>query len=94
MTLLGRVLRTRPTTLDRWAVGTLMALPMLISLPFALAGRPLMAGDNLTQNFPLRVLSGELLRHGRLPLWNPDIWSGAPLLAGWNAAAMYPGTSW
>ena len=51
-----------------------------------------MAGDNLTQNYPLRVLSGELLAHGRLPLWNPDIWSGAPLLAGWNAAAMYPGT--
>ena len=92
MTLLGRVLRKRPTTVDRWAIGTLVALPMLINLPFALAGRPLIGGDNLTQNFPLRVLSGELLRHGRLPLWNPDIWSGAPLLGGWNAAAMYPGT--
>jgi len=92
MTLLGRVLRTRPATVDRWAIGVLVALPMLINLPFALAGHPLMGGDNLTQNFPLRVLSGELLRHGRLPLWNPDIWSGAPLLAGWNAAAMYPGT--
>ena len=92
MTLLGRVLRTRPSTVDRWAIGVLVALPLLINLPFAFVGHPLMAGDNLTQNFPLRVLSGELLRHGRLPLWNPDIWSGAPLLAGWNAAAMYPGT--
>ena len=51
-----------------------------------------MGGDNLNQNFPLRLLAGELIRHGRLPLWNPDIWSGAPLLAGWNAGAMYPGT--
>jgi len=48
--------------------------------------------DNLTQNYPLRVLSGELLRHGRLPLWDPYIWSGTPLLAGWNAGALYPGT--
>jgi len=92
MSLLGRVLRTRPTRVDRWAITVLVVLPMLINLPFAVAGHPLMAGDNLTQNFPLRVLSGELLGHGRLPLWNPDIWSGAPLLAGWNAAAMFPGT--
>ncbi len=92
MSLLGRVLRTRPTRVDRWAITVLVVLPMLINLPFAMAGHPLMAGDNLTQNFPLRVLSGELLGHGRLPLWNPDIWSGAPLLAGWNAAAMFPGT--
>ena len=27
---------------------------------------------------------------GDLPLYNPYIWSGAPLLAGWNAAAAYP----
>ena len=51
-----------------------------------------MGGDNLVQNYPLRVLSGELIIHGHLPLWNPDIWSGAPLLAGWNAGAMFPGT--
>ena len=48
--------------------------------------------DNLTQNYPLRVLSGALLRHGGLPLWDPYIWSGTPLLAGWNAGALYPGT--
>jgi hypothetical protein len=48
--------------------------------------------DDLTLNYPLRVLAGELLRHGRLPLWNPYIWSGTPLLAGWNAGALYPGT--
>ncbi|HLX77320.1 MAG TPA: hypothetical protein VKR27_00420, partial [Acidimicrobiales bacterium] len=51
-----------------------------------------MGGDNLVQNYPLRVLSGELIAHGRLPLWNPDIWSGTQLLAGWNAGAMFPGT--
>lgn len=69
-----------------------LLLPVALNLPFAIAGRPLMGGDNLVQNYPLRVLSGELIVHGRLPLWNPDIWSGAPLLAGWNAGAMFPGT--
>ncbi len=70
----------------------LVLLPAIVNLPWALAGRPLMGGDNLTQNYPLRVLAGELIRHGGLPLWNPDIWSGTPLLAGWNAGAMFPGT--
>ena len=92
MTLLGRLLRASPTRADRWALAFLTALPAVLNLPFALAGRPLMGGDNLDQNFPLRVLSGQLIAHGRLPLWNPDIWGGAPLLAGWNAGALYPGT--
>jgi hypothetical protein len=89
---LQRLLGVPATTADRWAFAIVFALPALINLPFALAGCPLMGGDNLDQNFPLRVLSGELIAHGRLPLWNPDIWSGTALLAGWNAGAMYPGT--
>jgi hypothetical protein len=47
-------------------------------------------GDDLTQNFPLRVLAGREIRSGQLPLYDPYIWSGAPLLAGWNAGAAYP----
>jgi len=81
---------------DRWAIALFVAIPVLMGVPPALVGRPLFPGsgtaDNLTQNYPLRVLSGELLRHGRLPLWDPYIWSGTPLLAGWNAGALYPGT--
>ena len=37
-------------------------------------------------------LAGALLRAGHLPLWDPYLWSGTPLLAGWNAGALYPGT--
>ena len=81
---------------DKWAIALFVAIPVLIGVPPALVGRPLFPGsgtaDNLTQNYPLRVLAGELLRHGRLPLWDPYIWSGTPLLAGWNAGALYPGT--
>ena len=49
-------------------------------------------GQPAIQNFPLRVLSGELLRQGHLPLWNPYIWSGSPLLGGLNAGSLYPVT--
>ncbi|MGH9303761.1 MAG: hypothetical protein ACRDZ5_05020, partial [Acidimicrobiales bacterium] len=92
MTPPSRRLRDRITPADGWYVLVLAILPALINLPWAFAGRPLMGGDNLSQNYPLRVLVGQFLAHGQLPLWNPDIWSGAPLLAGWNAGAMYPGT--
>jgi hypothetical protein len=79
-------------TADRRAVLVLVLTPVILNVPFALAGHPLMASDNLTQNYPLRVLAGQMLAHGRLPLWDPQIWSGTPLLAGWNAGALYPGT--
>ncbi|HLN06472.1 MAG TPA: hypothetical protein VK217_09350, partial [Acidimicrobiales bacterium] len=83
---------SRLSQADRWALALLVTVPVVLNVPPALLGRPVMDGDNLTQNYPLRVLSGELLRHGRLPLWDPYIWSGTPLLAGWNAGAMFPGT--
>lgn len=77
---------------DRVALAILLGVPVLVATIPALVGRPLLDGDNLTQNYPLRVLAGAFLRHGHLPLWNPFIWSGTPLLAGWNAGALYPGT--
>jgi len=52
----------------------------------------LIPGDDLVQNFPLRVLVGQQLRHGHLPVYDPYIWSGSPLLGGWNAGAFYPFT--
>ena len=77
---------------DRAALAVLILLPIVIQIPFALAGHPLIQGDNLTQNFPLRSLTGEELAAGHLPSWNSLIWSGTPLLAGWNAGSMFPGT--
>ncbi len=73
-------------------------LAWLIATPVALFGLPALAGvtwlvsDNLTQNFPLRVLVGIDLRHGHAPVWDPYLWSGSPLLSGFNAGAAYPAT--
>lgn len=72
---------------------------VLVLVPFVVVGAPLvvhhvlLGGDNLIQNYPMRVLVGIDLRHGELPLWNPYLFSGTPLLAGFNAGAAYP-TTW
>lgn len=73
----------------RW-VALLVALPVLVFAVPALVGHPVLLGDDLSQNEPLRALVGADLRHGLLPVLDPYLWSGAPLLGGWNAGAAYP----
>jgi hypothetical protein len=68
----------------------LVALPIVVFGVPAMLGHAVLLGDDVTQNFPLRVLAGQLIRAGQLPVFDPWIWSGAPLLAGWNAGAAYP----
>ncbi len=68
----------------------LVALPLVIFGVPALFGHPAIAQDNLIQNFPLRVLTGEQLRSGHLPLLNPLANSGTPLLGGMNAGSFFP----
>ena len=75
---------------DRWAMLVLVALPLVIFGVPALFGHPAIAQDNLIQNFPLRVLTGEQLRSGHLPLLNPLANSGTPLLGGMNAGSFFP----
>lgn len=75
---------------DLLAVAVLLALPALAFTAAAAWGHPVLPGDDLLQNYPLRVLVGQQVRHGRLPLLDPYLWGGAPLLGGWNAGAAYP----
>jgi hypothetical protein len=70
----------------------LVVLPLAVFAVPALLGHATVVSDNFTQNYPLRVLVGSQIRHGHLPLFDPYIWSGAPLLGGWNAGAAYPFT--
>jgi len=89
--------RVRPAAV-RW-VRTHPGLVVALVVPVALFGVPVLFGwsyldgDNFLQNFPLRVLVGRDLRQGILPLWNPYLFSGTPLLGGFNAGAAYP-TTW
>ena len=74
-----------------WPYVVLIAIPTAaFVLPDLIGGRLLITGDNLQQNFPLHILVGSMLRHGQLPFWNQYIFSGAPLMADFNAGAFYP----
>ena len=46
--------------------------------------------DAISQFYPWRSLVAEFLRNGEAPLWNQYMFSGAPLLATWHSAALYP----
>src|SRR3972149_5131834 len=46
--------------------------------------------DSISQFFPWRSLVGEFWRAGKPPLWNQYMLSGAPLLASWHSASLYP----
>ncbi len=80
--------------LGSWlAGGALVAIPAIVFTSAAiLGGHLLLTGDNLIQNYPLRVLVGSSLRHGAEPGWNPYSFGGTPLAAGLNASAYFPTT--
>src|SRR5258708_5475950 len=80
------------STADGVAIAVFVLLPLALFVIPALLGQPLLPGDDFTQNYPLRVLSGRVLANGHLPLWNADNWSGTALLGGFNAGALFPGT--
>ena len=77
---------------DRRALALIVLVPVALFVVPALFGHPGMGGDNLIQNFPLRVLSGRQIASGHLPLLNPYSNSGTPLLGGLNAGSLYPMT--
>lgn len=46
--------------------------------------------DGIRQTLPWRIFAIEQIRQGQLPLWNPYILSGTPLLANLQVAVLYP----
>lgn len=46
--------------------------------------------DTVQQVYPRRVLTNAILRQGALPLWNPTILTGTPLLADGQTTFFYP----
>ncbi|MFN0088526.1 MAG: YfhO family protein [Blastocatellia bacterium] len=71
-----------------WAA--LLLLPLLYFLPAVLGKITLAPGDGLTQNLGVRILIGQMIANEQLPLWNPYIFSGMPLLASIYPGAIYP----
>lgn len=50
---------------------------------------PIMA-DVVSFTYPMRILATDLLKNGNLPLWNPHILMGVPLLANFQSAPFSP----
>ncbi len=68
----------------------LIAIPLIYFYPVLLGQVILAPGDGWAQNFPLRVLAGQIMAGGQLPLWNPFIFAGMPLAASVYPGAFYP----
>jgi hypothetical protein len=75
-------------------VGALLLLGALVFYyPLVFAGRAIVDYDVFVFFYPQRAYLGEALRAGRLPLWDPYLFMGAPFLANPQTAVLYP-PSW
>jgi len=82
--------RSRPGLTARVAAGFALFFTVLFA-PVLFGGRVLAPpGDGLLYYYPMRAHVAEVLRGGHLPLWNPYIYSGFPLLADIEVGAFYP----
>lgn len=68
----------------------LSLLPLLYFFPAVIGQIILAPGDGWAQNFGPRVLIGQMIAAGQIPLWNPFIFAGTPLLASIYPGALYP----
>jgi len=78
------------TYIYRSAPYLLMLLGVLFLYRRLVAGWVLAGGDLQTYFFPYWVAAARAFQAGRLPLWNPDLFAGAPLLANSQAGVFYP----
>ena len=68
----------------------LILLPLVYFFP-AVKGDVLLAtGDAWAYSLPVRMLLGQMIRNGSLPLWNPHTFGGMPLLASVQPGVLYP----
>jgi len=72
------------------AVASLWVLVIACYWRLALAGRVLAGGDVFTYFYPYWAEATRAIRAGRLPLWNPYLFMGAPFLANSQVGLFYP----
>lgn len=74
------------------AAATLILLPLAYFFEAVIGQVTLAPGDGWTQIFGIRILIGQMIASGQLPLWNPYIFAGMPLMASIQPGALYPPT--
>lgn len=75
---------------QRLALALLVLLPIVAHAPAWWDGRLVGPGDAGAMHYPLRRWVWEAWRNGELPSWNPQAFSGTPLLAAYRGGALYP----
>lgn len=68
----------------------LILAPLILFSPIFLTGKALFWGTPALQFVPWWSWAWETLQSGHLPLWNPLVGMGAPLLANYQSALFYP----
>lgn len=68
----------------------LVGLVLLFFNRLAFSNLILARGDTFLYFYPYWHVAAEALRAGRVPLWNPDIFMGAPFVANSQAGFFYP----
>lgn len=64
--------------------------PLILFAPIIFSGKALVWGTVSTQFVPWWDFAWETLLQGRIPLWNPWVGMGAPLVANYQSAIFYP----
>jgi len=75
---------------DYLAAFAVTLAPILYFLPALRNHAVLCPDDGFLFNVPLRVTAAQMILAGRLPLWNPYIFSGMPLLASAQGGLLFP----
>jgi hypothetical protein len=72
------------------ALGILTGLTLLFFWKILLTNLILSGVDTFLYFYPYKAYAAAALRQGRLPLWNPHLFMGAPLLANSQVGLFYP----
>ena len=72
------------------AAALLASAALVFCWKLAFGGLAVIGYDTMTYMYPYRVFAAEAVRDGRVPLWNPHIYFGAPFLANLQSAVFYP----
>src|SRR5688500_14557262 len=75
---------------ERLAALAVSLAPVLYFLPAVLSGSVLCPDDGTSFTTPLRVAAADITLGGSLPLWNPYIFGGMPLLATAQGGLLFP----
>ncbi len=82
--------RFREFIKTNWPYIFTTSAPLILFAPFLLGGVVLYWGTLFFQFYPWRKFAFDMIRTGQLPLWNPYLGNGTPLIANYQSAIFYP----